>query len=67
MGGSNESAGRSGVTERTVSSMDFVNSTAWKALGAVLFLACLIVTAYCWYDADQEAKGAGRYAENSKR
>lgn len=47
--------------------MDFLDSTAWKVIGAVLFVSCLLVTAYCWYDAEQEAKGAGRYAENRKR
>jgi hypothetical protein len=47
--------------------MDLIDSTAWKALGAVLFLACMVAVAYCWYDADQEAKGAGRYAEDRKR
>lgn len=47
--------------------MDLVNSKSWNALGAVLFLACMAAVVYCWYDANQEAKGAGRYGEDRKR
>lgn len=68
MGRGYESAGRiGGIAERKGSGVDILDSTAIKVLGVVLFLNCLVTTAYCWFDAIQEVKGAGRYAENHKR
>lgn len=41
-----------------------VDSAAWNVAGAVIILGTVAAAVYSYWDADQEEKGQGKYAES---